>query len=792
MFLIRDVAQLFLYIAAWLMPLSLVLGVAGLIWRRRRRRAGQSAALLGGLLLLLVGAAYAAGNVSWRLIPALVSGYDYEPAVAPPDPQLVPRRPELIMERQLAALIGQTGPPPLHPDSPLADFTINAVHIDWGNRQWLTAVIDATLTFANDEQTKVALRLPAKGGSYLLIPFLGEVNRSAYAWYPPESDLGPLLQTPAPATALRGDTPPLTLRPIRSLDVAALDMQNVNPETSFVSTSDISAAGALLLDIDLRRDQTHAGNAVLQHTGDETDTVAETWLSARAIFAPDGNRIAYIRSRRNRPLQLVVREELGAAQTIAAVDWMTHHWVRDKRDNQIAYSHGGAAYLHNLESGEARVLVSLPPHEFMGGQQFRVSPDGRRIAYVDFDGRLWVKEIAGGRRQAIGWDVTDVSWGAGMSWRDDGQQLLFTTLNNTTLPGQTEVWLWDAAGGATRLIARAGPGFLGSDADTTVQLWHTCWVKDAVCLDDTPLAVKPPSGALRVVYESGGAIWQWRVESEEASLLFDLETLPNDAISHQVSVDGRFLAYLRRPDDATYELWVRPTGGEAYQIDTLDTTALQEEHPYANGVDLIFRWVRDSHLLLYRLDPRVQGVPAFYEAVYLAHGETGESRRLFSAGEISSLTFSPTMDQIAVTAADEVRLLDHRTGQMQHAIPLPLRRGAYSWLRYSPDGQTVAALTVPGISLIDADDGSHQDVPLDYELVGVSHYSLVPPRFWSPDGRYLYTSIAAGDDFSDISDPDGRFTVWRVDAGDAQATALKEFTGSGRAQLYTSGMDSGG
>lgn len=476
MTIINTLTSILLFLSAWLLPFIFVLGIVGLIWYRRRL--GKFAALSAVLLLLLLGAAYLNGDVSWRLFPALMNGYHYSPADEIPDARLVPRRPELIVERQLAALVGQTGSPPLRQEIALVDYAVDAVHIeDWHNRQWLTADLDTTLIFADGSQEKVSLSLPAKGGSYILFPLLGEINRSAYAWYAPESGLGHLLQTPATVTFLRDESPPITLQLVDSVDVASL--AGVNPDASLAVVSDISADLTLLLDVDLRREQTKTGNALLLLDGEQPHRLAETWLSARAIFAPDGERLAYIRSRRNRSLQLVVQESNGEEQVISAVDWMTHHWVGN---DQIAYSQNGVAYLHNLNNDETRSLVDLPPHDFMGGQKFRVSPDGGRIAYEDFDGRIWIKSLLSGEQQPIGWDLSELGWGPGMAWRNDGQQLLYTTRNITTLPGQQELWLWDAASDESRLIVRDGPGFLGNSEDDLVNLGNACWVNDETIL----------------------------------------------------------------------------------------------------------------------------------------------------------------------------------------------------------------------------------------------------------------------------------------------------------------------
>lgn len=498
---LHSFAQLILFFAAWLLPLILLLGVLGLL--RRKQRAGQAALLLSALLLLLTGTAYAGGDVSWRLFPTLINGYHYAPGESSPDPLLVPRRPELLIERQLTALIGQTGPAPLRPDSPLTDFTIDAVHIDdWRQYRWLTAVLDATLTFADGRQQQITITIPAKGGSYLLVPLLGEVNRSAYAWYAPESSLAHLLQTPAPVTALRQDTPPLTLTLADVVDASGL--AGVNPTASFLSASDIAADGALLLDVDLRQEQTAVGNALLHHTNGQTERLTETYISTRALFAPDGRRLAYIRSQHGRSLQLIVREPDGREITITGVDWMTHHWVGNE---QITYSYDGAAYLYNLSSGKSQFLVTLPPHEFRGGQQFRVAPDGQRVAYVDFDGRLWVKEITNGQQQLIGWDVNNAGWNPGLAWRGDGQQILFATRDSVTLPNQQELWLWDAASGATRLLVRTGPGFLNHGGPEAIDLGSPCWLDDATAL----LAAYIPgyTGQLHLLaaYTDGSGLW---------------------------------------------------------------------------------------------------------------------------------------------------------------------------------------------------------------------------------------------------------------------------------------------
>jgi hypothetical protein len=469
---IHNIISFILYFAPWLLLFTCILGIIAL--SSRRRPAGKAIGLCAGLLLLLLIIAFAFGDISWRLIPAFINGYTYHPQTETPDSLLVPRRPDLIIERQLNALIGQMGTAPLSSDSPLLTYQIETVHIDnW--HYWPTAVLDTTLTFANGRQLTITITIPTKGGTLINIPFIGEVSRNAYAWYAPESNLAPLLQTAAPVTPIRSDSPPISLQFITTADVT--NLPNVNPQTSYLSAADISATGDLLLDVDLREGQTTIGNALLLQSNDRIETLANTFISTRATFAPDG-QIAYIRSQKNRPLQLVVRRENGEEMVITAVDWLTQHWLNN---HQIAYSHNNLAFLYNLNSGHTFPLAQLPSHEFMGGQHFRVAPDGQRIAYADFDGRIWVKNINSDQQQPIGWNIESFGWASGLTWRDDGQQLLIQTRNTTTLPNQQELYLWDAASDQTRLLLRTGTGFLSSQGND-IRLGQACWLNDITLL----------------------------------------------------------------------------------------------------------------------------------------------------------------------------------------------------------------------------------------------------------------------------------------------------------------------
>ncbi len=527
----------------WLLLATILLFLAALV--KYNHRTGKVFGLLGAVSLLALIVVYRLTDVSWRLLPTLFVGYRYEPAIRAPDAHLIPHRPEVIVDRQLAALIGKTGPSPLQADTPLQDYAIDAVEIaDW-TRRWPTANVEVTLTFADGTTEQHTLALESRGGHYLYLPPLGEIPVSAADWYAPESSLAPLLQAPAPGTPVRTDAAPVTLSLVTEVDTTVL--QGVEPNTSFAVVSDISTSGDMLLDVDLRKDEAHTGSALLLHRIDgTTTTLTETFVSARGVFAPDGESIAYVRSTEaGRPLRLVVRAPDGSEQVVSSVDWMTQHWASN---SLLAYSYHERAYLYDLPRQDATPMADLMPEDRIGSRFFLVSPLGDRVAYVDFDGRLWVKELASGNQQQIGWDVSDLSWGAGMAWSPDGTQLVYTTSNNVTLPNQQEVWVWDTVSGRSTLLARTGVEFIPVASGTTVRLGGACWAgNDTVVFAAHNLEYSNEAVYLFAARADGRGLWS--ITPPELHIPFGEIRCANGYIAVNPS---RTIVYLYRIEPGTY------------------------------------------------------------------------------------------------------------------------------------------------------------------------------------------------------------------------------------------------
>jgi hypothetical protein len=503
----RNLPELMVYFVPWLLLAHLCLAFIWLL--ARRRRAGKFAAVVSSLSLIALLAVLAFGDIAWYLLPVLVRGhYQYVPGETEPDERLVKRRPELMIERQLAALLSQTGPPPLRAESPLTAFRIETVKIERWRQSELTAVIEATLNFADGSEDRVSLVMQTKGGAYVYFPFAGAVSLGAFAWHAPGSTLSFLMQ-PAPVTGLRTHPAPVNLLPIATLDVPILP--GVNPAVSRAVVSDLESDGRILFDLDLRLGQPDAGNALLLRASNgQVYQLTETWLSARAAFSPDGEHVAYVLFQQGGPHRLIIGQADGSQREITTVDWATHHWVGN---DQLAYSYNETAYLYNLADGTSQPLAVLVPRWFEGYRYFRVSPDGHRIAYVDFDGRLWVQttsrsdeELQSDGVRHLGWDVSDLGNGSGLAWRPDGQKLVYTTRNVVTRPGQSEVWLWDSATGRVILLARAGKGFLGSESGN-VLLGGACWVGTDTVLFVAQVIDIPNRLAILLSDVDGSSLW---------------------------------------------------------------------------------------------------------------------------------------------------------------------------------------------------------------------------------------------------------------------------------------------
>lgn len=466
---------LLFYLAPWLLLFSLILLGWGL-WQRKRSISlvGASLALMGLASILIP--LYRAGlgvDAAVTLVRAYATGYEYEPPTESPDPALMVSRPDVIIQRQLDALVGQTGPAPLRSDTALVGYELGQVRVCGWLSEYPVAHVTAKLKFANGSQQSKQFVLVG-GGSILLLPWFGETTWQITGWR--GSPLAKLLKEPVPATSLGMTQPPIELHPIASVDAGALEQEVGSVDIAV--PSDIANDGRLLFDQDVRTKEGSCilNRLILRHPSGELERLAQTYISTRGKFSSNGKHIAYVRSQQGESLHLVVRDAGGDVKEIGMVNWMTHHWVDD---DQVAYSANGQVQLYSLADGTQKSLASLSPESLVRSRYFRVAPGGQHLAYSDTDGRLWLLAVDSGVVRPFGWDVSELSWGSGMAWDAPGERLAYSAFNRTTLPDQAEVWVRHAESDAATLLARSGPGFLG---DSNVNFGKVCWADDRTVL----------------------------------------------------------------------------------------------------------------------------------------------------------------------------------------------------------------------------------------------------------------------------------------------------------------------
>jgi hypothetical protein len=408
-----------------------LLGV-GLLWRRRRlvRRIGAGVLAAGVVAMALRLALMGLGLASTvTLLRTFTFGLRYDPGVNPPPAAVWSYRPETYVAARLA--------------------------------------------FDDGSEDMRLFSLRGSGPSFLTL-LLGDTTGGWVGGWR-ESPLDALLQGPAPAVPLSEGAAPFVLAPIDTIDAGVLEESA--GYVSIAVPSDVAADGRVLFDQDVRSagGGRSANRLMLYRPGGSVQQVAETYLPARGVFSPDRRRILYTESEKGEPPRLMAWDG-GAAFLLGEIDWMTYHWVDD---DTVAYSARDRAYLYSLLNGSRRSLVTLPRGQTVRARYFRIAPDGEHIAYSSADGGLWLRSVSDESATFLGWDVSEIGWGAGMAWDARGERLAYTTMDRTTLPDQAALWVRDIHADAPVLLARWAPGFLD---DGYVSFGKACWVDEGTVL----------------------------------------------------------------------------------------------------------------------------------------------------------------------------------------------------------------------------------------------------------------------------------------------------------------------
>jgi Tol biopolymer transport system component len=189
-------------------------------------------------------------------------------------------------------------------------------------------------------------------------------------------------------------------------------------------------------------------------------------------------------------------------------------------------------------SGEARPVDPGWRVSSARNRGWALSPDGTRLALAlnsDEGDDIWIKDLRDGSLLRLTYDPAE---DARPSWSPDGERVFFLSRRRG---GISELYVRraDGADEARAVLTRADDG--------TESLWETSWSADGSWLVARKGGTSGRQGSRNII------AFDLRGDSAEIPLL-DSEY---DAVSPQLSPDGRWLAYASE-ESGTWEIYVRP------------------------------------------------------------------------------------------------------------------------------------------------------------------------------------------------------------------------------------------
>ena len=183
------------------------------------------------------------------------------------------------------------------------------------------------------------------------------------------------------------------------------------------------------------------------------------------VWSPDGGKIAFVRVRSNQTANIYVMNADGGGQrrltpTLRRRPWVELAWSPDwTKITFVAsgwYRGAGDIFVMNADGSDVRNVTNTVTTSF----DFAWSPDGRRIAYLDYDGLrgasapLYVVNADGtGKQRLTGPLMVDLG---SPSWSLDGRTIAFTGRGG-------DIYTVHADGTGLRKLT-AGPGwYVGSE-----------------------------------------------------------------------------------------------------------------------------------------------------------------------------------------------------------------------------------------------------------------------------------------------------------------------------------------
>ncbi len=339
-------------------------------------------------------------------------------------------------------------------------------------------------------------------------------------------------------------------------------------------------------------------------------------IDLRPVWAPDGERVAFLRYDGTSCLILVVPVVGGAERPLADCgmnDLGELAWSPDGQwlayPDREAPEQPSSIYLLSLETLDRRQLTTPGP-TLAGDHAPAFSPDGKYLSFMRTGtprvGDLFVVPLEGGTPQQR---TFDDRWIWGHTWMPDGERLLFSS----TRSGFFNLWTVGKEGGAPQWVPVTGGESLINPmvAPASRRLVYEQWSYDANiwqrALADTLEQREPrpfmassqwdahpqfsPDGA-HVAFTSrrSGDLEIWVCKADGSDLLQLTATGDSFASTMRWAPDGRRIVFSARQDDRV-DLYVAYLEGP--RIERLTTDDAVQLHP---------AWSRDGQQIYFASD----------------------------------------------------------------------------------------------------------------------------------------------------------------------------------------------
>ncbi|HKQ78630.1 MAG TPA: protein kinase [Blastocatellia bacterium] len=161
---------------------------------------------------------------------------------------------------------------------------------------------------------------------------------------------------------------------------------------------------------------------------------------ASPVWAPDGRSIAFIRTGQTGDTLLIVPSLGGPERKVftANSSMFSANWSPDGKWLAVADTAARGIAMVSVETGEKHTLTNPPAPSFDLRPAF--SPDGRQLAFVRDNGKIYLIAVTGGGEKKLSDSIGMISR---LAWTVDGREIIFDSrlIENWTL------WRMPSSGG---------------------------------------------------------------------------------------------------------------------------------------------------------------------------------------------------------------------------------------------------------------------------------------------------------------------------------------------------------